>query len=300
MRIREPIFINGFGRGGTNILMNLLLSHPMVCIATGETHRVFKGGEMGGTTWGLLRKRLCYDLPLRIASRQDVFRNTLLEPRRVPTWCDGFIDWVFHREKLRARHETHNKYKGEGEEYSDEEVARARLLTKGLNGVIHVNEVFRRMYPDAVYFGLVRSGLALCEGYTRRGVPVANIARIYANVAEKMLDYQESLPGFHLVRFEELIADPLGQMRDVYEKARLDISEVSRVRLQVKRVMTEDGEHRLAGGGDRQVVWYEMKDLGSHFSTDVDRIQVQRLDPRTRERFLSIAGNVMERLGYLT
>jgi len=41
----KPIFIVGFQRGGTGILMNLLLSHPNVCTPRGETHQVFRGAR---------------------------------------------------------------------------------------------------------------------------------------------------------------------------------------------------------------------------------------------------------------
>lgn len=40
---KKPLFINAFARGGSNILMNLLMSHPGVCVSNGETHKVFKG-----------------------------------------------------------------------------------------------------------------------------------------------------------------------------------------------------------------------------------------------------------------
>jgi hypothetical protein len=32
---KKPIIVNGFGRGGTSILMNLLLSHPVVAMPSG-------------------------------------------------------------------------------------------------------------------------------------------------------------------------------------------------------------------------------------------------------------------------
>ena len=40
---QKPIFIVAFARGGSNILLNLLRSHPEVCSPRGETHEVFRG-----------------------------------------------------------------------------------------------------------------------------------------------------------------------------------------------------------------------------------------------------------------
>jgi hypothetical protein len=40
---RAPIFVNGFQRGGTNILINLIASHRDIGLLSVETHQVFWG-----------------------------------------------------------------------------------------------------------------------------------------------------------------------------------------------------------------------------------------------------------------
>lgn len=126
--------------------MNLLLSHPEVCMPTGETHKVFKGRALGELTWRLIQKRLCYDLPVRVAMRQDIFHPLLLQPRkRVSLWVQRFVDRILYGEKLRARHESHNRYKFEGVEYTREEIADSRLLCKNVNGLIYTTGMFRAM-----------------------------------------------------------------------------------------------------------------------------------------------------------
>lgn len=296
---REPIFVNGFGRGGTSLLMNMLLSHPRVCMATGETHKVFKGGELGSSFLGSLRKKLRYDWPLRIAARQDVLRNTLLEPRHVPAFMDSFIDRVFYREKLRARHESHNLWREEGVEYRPEEIAASRLVTKTLNGSVHMSDVFHRIYPDAVFLGLVRNGFAVAEGMTRRGTDAEWFGTMFDNIATKMLELDARWENYHLLRFERLLEDPRAAMEEIHAKAGLDFSEVKKVRFQAKEVSTAEGGRKLEGDYDRQVLWYDVADMAKHVSPDIDRIQIERLDPARRERFLSRAGPVMERLGYV-
>ena len=65
MMNKQPLFINAFARGGSNIIMNLLLSHPNVCISSGETHKVFKGTKWD--SWPRkLKKRFFFDLPIRL------------------------------------------------------------------------------------------------------------------------------------------------------------------------------------------------------------------------------------------
>jgi hypothetical protein len=65
MKNESPVFVCGFERGGTNILMNLLLSHPSLCKPTGETAQVFRG-RRGERLWRILQRRVCYDLPVQI------------------------------------------------------------------------------------------------------------------------------------------------------------------------------------------------------------------------------------------
>ena len=68
---KQPIFINGFQRGGTNIMMNLILSHPHVCkLSHSETHRIFYGRE--DQPVGRWFRRALY-APLVLSTQQHVF-----------------------------------------------------------------------------------------------------------------------------------------------------------------------------------------------------------------------------------
>lgn len=297
---QAPIFVNGLSRGGTNIVMNLLLSHPEVCMPTGETHKVFKGRALGESMWRIIQKRLCYDLPIRIATGQDIFHPLLLEPRKaVPIWVERFIDRILHGEKLRARHEGHNRYKSEGLEYTCQEIAESRLLCKNVNGVIYTTDMFREMYPDAVFFGLVRNGLAVCEGHLRRGRSAEESGHMYKRLVTRMLEDAAGLEYYHIVRFEDMISHPVRFLRRIYRLAGLDVHQLRKVRLQLKPTVDRRGRHGLAGGYDRQVVWYDLGDLQTHFHPDVNENQIRQLAPGDREAFLRIAQVAMERLGYL-
>ena len=143
------------------------------------------------------------------------------------------------------------------------------------------------------------NGLAVVEGMVRRGTDPEWFGALYQNVASKMLECEERMGSYHILRFEEILERPRAAMTEIYRKVRLDLSEVKKVRFQVKGVMTAEGDRVLSGDYDRQVVWYDMEDMESHISPDIDRIQVDRLDPGAREKFLSTAGDMMERLGYV-
>jgi hypothetical protein len=295
-----PIFVNAFARGGSNILVNLLLSHPNVCSPSGETQKVFRGGARAEPQWRSMYKRIRYELPLALSSGDIRFISPWnFRPRReLSQWARRHADWVLYREKLAARHEQHNRFIREGIAYTDSQIARARILCKNLNGLILMTDNFATMYPDATFFGLVRNGLALCEGYVRRGGKPQDCAEMYRLLVGRMQDDASRLKNYHIIRFEEVVRDPIGAAEEIYKHAGLDFAEVDKVRMQLKPTLSSAGEHRLERGADRQVVWYAKTDLPHHFRMDIDRIQATRLSPADRQAFLKIAGGTMDMLGY--
>ena len=102
MRNRRPIIVNGFERGGTNIVVNMLLSSPDVVYPSGELDRVFYGGNAGGQL-GRLRKRIWYGWPAALLIGRSYFRRFNYAPRMPlsPTQ-QVLIDWTLFREKLRT------------------------------------------------------------------------------------------------------------------------------------------------------------------------------------------------------
>lgn len=234
MKNKSPVFVVGFTRGGTNILMNMLLSHPDLCKPTGETAQVFKG-RREEPLWRILQRRVCYDLPLRLMAGHDLFDSKDVSPRPdVAKTAASFIDSVLYREKVAARTTAQNKYKFEGVEYQPEEIEQARLLAKNVNGIVFMTDALVRMYPDATFFGLVRDGRALCESHIRRGTTVQGVAQLYRRVARAMVEYKDTYQAFHIIQFEDLVQRPKSVLDFVYEKAGLSREQVRKVRLQVK------------------------------------------------------------------
>ena len=129
----KPIIINGFSGGGTNIMMNIMLSHPDTAAPTGELHKVFKGGSkiyekyIGRKSY----KKYIYDMPIKLLSGQDIFRIDLFESRDIPnTVVMKYIDWILFREKQKAFHPSHNLFKNPGTFYTKDEL---KKITKPSN-----------------------------------------------------------------------------------------------------------------------------------------------------------------------
>lgn len=296
---KKPIFINAFARGGSNIIMNLLLTHSNVCVSAGETQKVFKGTKWD--TFGKkMKKRLYADMLVRIFTRQDFFSGECYQNRNsVPNFIKRHIDRTLYYGRFAAMIDTHNRFKFENIEYQNEDLAKCRLLTKGLNGIVFTANLFDEMYSDATFLALIRNGLAICEGYVRRGIPAEKAGEVFKKVVNEMSSLNSQLSNYFIVRYEDMVNNPFKFMKMIYEMAKLDIDDVKKVRLQSKKVMGDNGKRNLLRGFDRQVFWCNPDELGNHVRNDVNENQIKQLKNSDKEKFLKIAGKEMETLGYL-
>jgi hypothetical protein len=176
----------------------------------------------------------------------------------------------------------------------------ARLLCKNVGGVALASPVFSAMYPDATFIALVRNGFALCEGYTRRGRSAAHAGKMFETVCQQMLQDAKRIPNYHIVRFEDMVSDPVAVLTEIYRHAGLDISRVTKFRLQVQESTGKDGRRSFAfGATDRETRWFSLAELGNCFRRDVNENQIARLGEQDKRIFLQHAERSMEQLGYL-
>jgi Sulfotransferase family len=288
---RKPIFIVGFSRGGSSVILNILRSHPDVCSPRGETDEVFlgKGNEPISTR---LSKRLGYTAIL-LLQREHVFSMRTLETRRpLSARSAQLIDQILYREKLLATGDTQNRFRSEGVEYTEDEIRAARLLLKNLDALAFTTPLFASMYPDATFFGLIRNGLAICESHVRRGESAAAYGRLYSKVCRQILADAERVSNFHLVRYEVLTNDVLAGTLDIYKRAHLDVTCVKKFRLVV-------GTEGHTGGDAEHLRWYTPQEFSEVIRPSFDAKQIAKLSHRDRDDFLCEAGEIMEKLGYI-
>jgi len=296
---QEPIFVTGFSRGGTTMLMNLLASHPQVC-TVGETHQLFKGSSILDSRNQVILKSLARDLPLILATRQDFLspRNIRMRPTR-SRFASWWIRRAFEASKRNSRHEHLNQYKSPTETYSQSEIDSSQMLAKNLDGTVLVSDLLRKIYPNCRFVGMTRHGLAVCEGHLRRGRTVAQVGEMYATVADKIIRDSQTLGNYQLVRFEDLIANPIETLDEIFVGLGLDPDLVDDVRLQERKLVAKDGQHRLRQDcAEWDVRWLSKADLPSEFDQDVNKRQIERLSAEDRREFLSYTEDVMEQLGY--
>jgi hypothetical protein len=290
-----PIFVNGFQYGGTNILINLIASHPDVGLSRVETHEVFYGRERE-QIWKWV-SRFFY-LPILGLTRQHIFWPYNLDDRRTPpriVW--PYIDLLLFLNKLVA---SDNRSLGYEMDTTIKKIAGARLLSKNVNGLALTTALFDRMYPQATFVALVRNGFALCEGFMRRGWSVERFGRLYHRVGQAMLNDVENRENYMLVRFEDMLADPVGELENICRHAHLDFDRIRRVRLQAKASMNQSGERkRTFGSTNREVQWFPPDQVRSRFRQDVNENQIARLSEEEKKQFLTFTRPLMERFGYI-
>jgi hypothetical protein len=293
---KAPIFVNGFQRGGTNILMNLLISHPDVCGLDRETHEIFYGKYNDP----LLRKlisRMLY-IPILAGTGQHLFGYRLLAERKhLRRPLSSYLDFLFYGKKVLN---PDNKQKRHANGRTPRQQTNGRLLCKNVNAIVLLSPTFAAMYPDATFIALTRNGLAICEGFIRRGATAAEVGELYDAVGRQMVRDAERLENYHIVRFEDILADPQTAVQDIYAKAGLNFTSANRFRLQAKPSIAKNGSAAYMFGGvkDREVHWFSLEELPQVLRTDVNDNQIARLDPADKAVFMEKAGSMMQHFGY--
>jgi hypothetical protein len=151
------------------------------------------------------------------------------------------------------------------------------------------------MYPDAVFLALVRNGFAVCESYLRRGGDVQSIASLYSAVCGKMVSDSEAYANYHIIKYEDLVADTLETVKRVFALAELDAGEVSKLRLVVRGGGKAEGH---SGGEARELAWYSWEEFADIVTPEYDRRQLTSLSDSDRQAFLLGARESMAYFGY--
>jgi hypothetical protein len=291
---KQPIFVNGFQRGGTNILMRLISSHPQVRILGAEVHELFYGRETQPVQKWLRRLTVA---PVLLATRQHTFWPYRFYPRRqLPGPVGRYVDLLFYLYKQTAADATYTNGRAEP---TWQEKRSARMVCKCVNGVVLAAPLFAEMYPDAAFIALARHGLALCEGFVRRGWSARRFGRMYREIGSQMLADASRLDNYHIVHFEDLLANPAAALQRVYGLAGLDVSETQKFKLQAKKSMEQNGTRQVTfGQQEKAIIWCHLDELAQHLRQDVNENQIARLAEADKAAFLEEAAEVMTALGY--
>lgn len=281
---RRPIFINAFAHGGSNILWNILQSHPRVCSPIYETHELFQGTAKG--------------LFLSFANLQkDLFVSKNYKQRKIFNSME-MIDGVFHKAKMSTLNHEYNRCKEEDVLYSIDEIKKTRLAAKNLNGIIFLSDVLNKLYPDILFINLTRDPIALYEGYERRNLvkSVDEFIDFYQSVADEMTRIKEKYNSF-FVKFEDIINHPQKSVKEIFSQSGLDVNQVKKIRLKMKPHYKKENQ-RIKEFPKGTKKWFSFDDLPKIICPKVNKYQKQRVDNLAQERILKKLGESGSKIGY--
>jgi tetratricopeptide (TPR) repeat protein len=198
-RTRAPIFVIGFPRSGSTLLEQILDTSEAV-VSVGETGALTDVIGSLDLPWD--KKRYGTNLVERVSAR---------DPSELR---DGYFERV-------ARYAP-------GVEITEN----SRYLDKTLGDYMYLG-LIARIFPDAKIIHTLRNPLDTCLScYLHdfmRGIrwsyDLRNLGRYYAYYRELMDYWGETLPdNFLTLRYEEMVADPEGQSRRIFEYSDLEWS----------------------------------------------------------------------------
>jgi hypothetical protein len=238
-----------------------------------------------------------------LSGQWRLFDQWYLAPRpSIPRRAQEYIDRTLFVWKMKTLTDADMRYKAEGQTYTAEEVERSRLVLKNNNGLVFLSEHFLEIYPDATFFALVRHPLPLYESHKRRRTPPGKspeaFAHFYTRMAQQMLIDANRLPRYYVVRFEDILKEPIGMLRQLYDWADLDFGKIRKVRFKAKPHFRSNGTYGTKYQVGRHY-WFTFSEVTSFLQIDINKYQSTRLSREERESIMAMTNNVCQQLGYI-
>ena len=93
----------------------------------------------------------------RFVFRQWKFKE--INPVNIET--ARYIDTILFNKKIKNLKDNEIKYKTSSVKYSPSEIKNTRLVIKNNNGLVFCTNMFSKIYPDAIFIGLIRHPVPL-------------------------------------------------------------------------------------------------------------------------------------------
>lgn len=283
MQRRKAILLYGLARGGTNIVWNLLQSHPAIVSTVYELGQLM--GRKSSTRLADQINLLRYKVPATHAGSVRYFQDKF----------DAFV--------LQTLTHEDNRYKHEGQLYTEQEVRRATCCFKGVASPrvwdLKYDALLGSCYDEVYRIGLIRNGFSVCEGWLRRGVSARQAGRYYSRFAEQLQRMQAHYQSFKIVSFEEVLADPFGAATDLFRFVQETPYELDRLRLKVKKTLSSQGAHEVRYGQENRKYWFDRERISALFDPTVDHKQRAHLSDADAAAFERAAGGALRYFGYL-
>lgn len=275
---KKVILVSGYSRGGTNILWNILQSHPLVCAPTHETGAIFRYSE-----------HLKFSHYIRIANKLGFLHTRL---------SHHIIDYQLYRYKLKNLYKPDNMYKYEGKVYTKKEVADSVLCLKSVDKDIFHTDLLLEVYPNMHIVFLVRNGYAVAEGHSRRGVSIQESAKNYASIGRYMKEIITRYDRCTIIKFEDILADPFNISSNLFRFLGFKLQKLEKIRLKSKKVIQNSDKHEVSFGIKDKKYWFSRDQITQIIDPEINKKQISTLTSDQIKEYNNIAGKQLAEFGY--
>ncbi len=287
--MRRLVLVSGFSRGGTNVVWNLICSHPAILSTGVELNEI-----MGRATSIPMRSKIWVEL--FAISRFSAPKNA------VAFLCDRIISTA-----ERYAREGWGRWKSLETLYSDTEVRSLPICTKSVsswspgplfsllqrNCPLKYNPLLLKGFGGVKTIYVLRDGEALCNGWMRRGCTPENAGYWYARIVRKMIaDYKHRPDDVCFVHFKDVLKDPMEVGQRLRSFVELPLVKLANYHLKAKPVLRENGARETQRGAAQEMIWIPASELTEFIVPGVDDIQSAMLSSTQREDFVRASGDV--------
>ena len=278
---QKAVILNGLARGGTNIIWNILQSHPNVVSPVYEINKI-----IGTRSFLTPLKPLLVSNPI---------------PSLSPL-ITRLVQGRFARHKLKTLAIEDNRYKTEDTPYSTQEVHNATLCIKGVcsanNWDIDYSDLLHQSFAQVFFIGLVRNGYAICEGWKRRGVSPQKAGKLYAQYVDQLISDQAKYPDYKIIKFEDALQSPFEMAATLFSFIQETPTTLPKLRIKVKNTVNLKQKHETHYGQLNRKYWFSRKTIGEIIKPDINHLQVTGLSEREKALFRNEARAALSFFGY--
>lgn len=292
--MRQLFLLSGFSRGGTNILWNLICSHPGVLSSGLELNEILGPKKSG--------------IPL---SKKAILEFYALSGIKPPYSVSEYaVERIISFSENHAK-SSWGKWKFQDTVYSLDEISTLPVCTKSVNSwardklfgylkrniSLKYNQLLMPALGSYKTIYLIREPEAVCNGWMRRGCDPTEAGKWYKYIVDVMIQDYRSRPNDVLfVRFEDVLSNPLAMANRVYEFLGVEPITLEAVHLKSKRILREDGQHMASIGDGQQMTWVPASELGLFLDPAIDSRQKQMLSVDVRNKFRDALADTTMRL----
>lgn len=273
---QRAIFINGLQRGGTNILWNIMQSHPEVCSTILEINQII---GINSTLPGLIQKL--------IPSEEFDKYNAM-------QW---YLRYRFHTYKMKNLRHPDNQFKNEHERYTEKEVKNSLICFKGVNSPhlfdVAYSTMIDKLYVDTHHIIVIKDGLSILESWTRRGISAKAAGVHYTKFMERVARDKDLFQKYVIVDFDAMITKPFEHATLLFQFCGLVPESLKKLRFKVKPTLKNDGKHLSFFGNIDRKYWVDSENYKMILRSDISSVHIEKVKEEQKTIFMQYADKGM-------